>query len=151
MTLWTTLLLTTALFVLTTATTGVNFIPQNEFYSTYSMWALSFSIDLNPYYDNINDINNTAMTLRLTIDDDIDKAIKNYRLLDNNNSTDIETVVYSLRLTKRKLLKQIEPCEVSTQLTVTRLYTTLDNIRPHGHVSGPLVKIDMGHCIRRGL
>ena len=22
---------------------------------------------------------------------------------------------------------------------------------PHGHVSGPLVKIDMGHCIRRGL
>ena len=20
---------------------------------------------------------------------------------------------------------------------------------PHGHVSGPLVKIDMGHCIRR--
>ena len=129
MTLWTILLLTTALFVLTTATTGVNFIPQNEFYSTYSMWALSFSIDLNPYYDNINDINNTAMTLRLTIDDDIDKAIKNYRLLDNNNSTDIETVVNSLRLTKRKLLKQIEPCEVSTQLTVTRLYTTLDNIR----------------------
>ena len=22
---------------------------------------------------------------------------------------------------------------------------------PHDHVSGPLVKIDMGHCIRRGL
>ena len=22
--------------------------------------------------------------------------------------------------------------------------------RPHGHVSGPLVKFDMGHCIRRG-
>ena len=52
------------------------------------MWALSFSIDLNPYDDNINDINNTVMTLRLIIEDDIDKAIKNYRLLDNINSTD---------------------------------------------------------------
>ena len=47
--------------------TWVNCVPQNEFYSTYSMWALSVSNDLLRYYDNLNHINDTTMTLKLRL------------------------------------------------------------------------------------
>ena len=45
-------------------TTGVNFIPQNEFYSTYSMWALSLTIDIQSYYDQLSHINHTLIELK---------------------------------------------------------------------------------------
>ena len=69
-----------------TTTTGVNFVPQNEFYSTYSMWALSFSIDLRPYYDNIAHINHTAMTLRPKVITEIGNAIQRIKKSRDNVS-----------------------------------------------------------------
>ena len=70
--MWTLLLLLALTAVSCECSTGVNFIPQNEFYSTYSMWALTFSIDLNPYYGNILHINNTIDTLKSEVTTAID-------------------------------------------------------------------------------
>ena len=54
------------------ALTGVNFISQNEFYSTYSTWALSFSVDLNTYYKQIDKINDTLSDLTIDIFDKLE-------------------------------------------------------------------------------
>ena len=45
--------------------TGVNFIPQNSFYSTYSMWALTFSIDLSSCFENVHQINCKMVNVNL--------------------------------------------------------------------------------------
>lgn len=111
------------------ATTGVNFIPKNSFYSTYAMWALSFSIDLTPYYDNLDEINNTVSIMRTTVNDEIDIAIRNYKgLRRSNDSLFSKEIVTDLRFARRKLLKSIDASELTTRTRQNRLYETLDNI-----------------------
>ena len=39
--------------------TGVNFIPQKQTFTSFSTWALSLTVDLNPYLDHIELLNNT--------------------------------------------------------------------------------------------
>ena len=125
--LYTTLTFMNLLLGVTTMT-GVNFVPQNEFYSTYSMWALSFSVDLLPYYDNIAHINDTTMTLKTKVTSEIDRAITK---LETRRDNDTSTVPYSneLLFLRVKLIQDITACETQTLTTITRLYRTLDTIR----------------------
>lgn len=50
-----------------TASTGVSFVPQNSFYHTYSLWTISFSIDIGHYSDQLHVINETTENVRSRI------------------------------------------------------------------------------------
>ena len=110
-----------------TTTTGVNFVPQNEFYSTYSMWALSFSIDLRPYYDNIAHINHTAMTLRPKVITEIGNAIQRISNSRDNVSTSID-FESEMVLLRSNLMQHISLCEMQASLTLLQLTNTLDDL-----------------------
>ena len=138
--MWTLLLLLALTAVSCECSTGVNFIPQNEFYSTYSMWALTFSIDLNPYYDNILHINNTIDTLKSDVTTAIDDRRNSIREPEHNNvripsltnNTDMNsrgTFVSSLNNLKFKLLQQIQTFETQTKIDVSRTLNMLNGIR----------------------
>ena len=58
--------------------TGVNFIKQNSFYSTYSMWALSLSIDLDPYYTELASINRTFYDLKENVITQIERTTQHF-------------------------------------------------------------------------
>ena len=58
--------------------TGVNFIKQNSFYSTYSMWALSLSIDLDPYYTELASINRTFYDQKENVINQIERKTQQF-------------------------------------------------------------------------
>ena len=58
--------------------TGVNFIKQNSFYSTYSMWALSLSIDLDPYYTELASINRTFYDRKENVINQIERKTQQF-------------------------------------------------------------------------
>ena len=58
--------------------TGVNFIKQNSFYSTYSMWALSLSIDLDPYYAELASINRTFYDQKENVINQIERKTQQF-------------------------------------------------------------------------
>lgn len=128
--MWTPLIVWTQIVFYTTALTGVNFIPQNEFYNTYSVWALSFSIDLGPFYDNLENINRTMSTLRYTVDSELDTHIARVR---EQVSEDNSTLPYGLDnlvvVIKTELGSIIRACEIPTFASIVRLKSTLDQIR----------------------
>ena len=120
--------------------TGINFIPQNEFYSTYSMWALTFSIDLNPSCENILHINNTIDTLKSGVTTALDNRRNSIREPEHNivripsltNNTDMNsrgTFVSGLNNLKFKLLQQIQTFKTQTKVAVSRTLNMLNGIR----------------------
>ena len=136
--MWTLLLLLALTAVSCECSTGVNFIPQNKCLS--DMWALTFSIDLNPYYDNILHINNTIDTLKSEVTTAIDDRRNSIREPEHNNvripsltnNTDMNsrgTFVSSLNNLKFKLLQQIQIFETQTKIDVTRTLNMLNRIR----------------------
>ena len=125
---WTLTLILANYLTFVTTTTGVNFVPQNEFYSTYSMWALSFSIDLTPYYANIAHVNNTIMTLKDSITSDIDKIIDRYKNSRDNSTISKDDFQHMMETFKLELLNQVSICEFQTMSTIIKLTTALDDI-----------------------
>ena len=104
------------------------------------MWALTFSIDLNPYYDNILHINNTIDTLKSEVTTAIDDRRNSIRELEHNNvripsltnNTDTNsrgTFVSSLNNLKFKLLQQIQTFETQNKIDVSRTLNMLNGIR----------------------
>ena len=101
------------------------------------MWALTFSIDLNPYYDNILHINNTIDTLKSDVTTAIDDRRNSIREPEHNNvrissltiNTDMNsrgTFVSSLNNLKFKLLQQIQTFETQTKVDVNRTLNMLN-------------------------
>ena len=124
------LLLTISLFLpFAQATTGVNFVPHNEFYSTYSMWAISFTIDLRPYYSNIDHINRTAMTLRPTVSNEIDRSISNLNRSRQNNTNIPPEIESDLTLLKINLAQQISVTELQATAAIFRVNQILKDLR----------------------
>ena len=120
--------------------TGVNFIPQNSFYSTYSMWALTFSIDLNPYFENVHQINETIVNLKHEVSTAIDNRRNSIRdpndnnphllQLTNNTSADSRVnVISKLRELKQNLMQQIQSTESFSHLTISKTLNVLHRIK----------------------
>ena len=104
------------------------------------MWALTFSIDLNPSCENILHINNTIDTLKsgvTTALDDRRNSIRepehnNVRIPSLTNNTDMNsrgTFVSGLKNLKIKLLQQIQTFETQTKVAVSRTLNMLNGIR----------------------
>ena len=128
------------------ALTGVNFISQNEFYSTYSTWALSFSVDLNNYYKQIDKINDTLSDLTIDIFDKLEyeqdkistlrkNMIRSVSMTPDNiqelraNNTAYFNVLNDLHLLMNVLGRQLNMCKAQTDQTIFQLIGILDNIK----------------------
>ena len=128
-------------------TTGVNFIPQNEFYSTYSMWALSLTIDIQSYYDQLSHINHTLIELKENVFKHIHRKrvmlktegsgidstgnMETDNLLAWNNESNItlnEEMSISLGILKTSLRNEIESREREIYSSTLQLTGILDNI-----------------------
>ena len=70
--------LLTLSIIMCNGSTGVNFIKQNSFYSTYSMWALSLSIDLDPYYTELASINRTFYDQKENVINQIERKTQQF-------------------------------------------------------------------------
>ena len=128
------------------ALTGVNFISQNEFYSTYSTWALSFSVDLNTYYKQIDKINDTLSDLTIDIFDKLEYEQDKISTLRKNmirsvsrtpdniqelraSNTAYFNVLNDLHLLMNVLGRQLNMCKAQTDQTIFQLIGILDNIK----------------------
>lgn len=123
--------------------TGVNFIPQNKFYSTYSMWALSFSIDMQPYFDQLHATNATLSNLRSNVMSEInskreylnDQINNNVMVTNTNtpngilNNTGIRQMFDDLGILKNNLNNAINDCELQTTYSINRLISILRGIK----------------------
>ena len=128
--------------------TGVSFIPSNNFYSTYSMWALSLTVDLEPHYSQLHHINDTLTQLKQQVIQELDN--KKTKLLQTNTHVRTESepgsnpIFYSTRTlnrtvkvglsselmsTKRSLVSKIDTFKLSTDFTLVQLEGMLDNVK----------------------
>lgn len=78
------------------ASTGVNFIPIENIYSTYSTWVLSLSTDLAPYYDSLNVLNTTIVNFRSKFNSELDRAAGRW-ISSNETATDVRDDLNSFR------------------------------------------------------
>ena len=99
------------------------------------MWALTFSIDLNPYYENVNHINETIGNLKREVSTAIDNRRNSIRdpndnnPLTNNTSTNSRlNVISKLRDLKHNLMQQIESTESLSRLTISKTMNVLNRI-----------------------
>ena len=119
----------TQLVVVVTASTGVNFVPLNDFYSTYSMWALSFSIDIRPYYDSLSHLNDTTVTLKDSVTKEFQRSLTKIRSTGVNDSVTQHQLENEIFVLKVNMEQQISTCKAQTTLTIGRLFQTLDDLR----------------------
>ena len=99
------------------------------------MWALTFSIDLNPYYENVNHINETIGNLKREVSTAIDNRRNSIRDPNDNNPLTNNTsansrlnVISKLRDLKHNLMQQIESTESLSRLTISKTMNVLNRI-----------------------
>ena len=93
------------------------------------MWAISFTIDLRPYYSNIDHINRTAMTLRPTVSNEIDRSISNLNRSRQNNTNIPPEIESDLTLLKINLAQQISVTELQATAAIFRVNQILKDLR----------------------
>ena len=99
------------------------------------MWALTFSIDLNPYYENVNHINETIGNLKREVSTAVDNRRNSIRDPNDNNPLTNNTsansrlnVISKLRDLKHNLMQQIESTESLSRLTISKTMNVLNRI-----------------------
>ena len=99
------------------------------------MWALTFSIDLNPYHENVNHINETIGNLKREVSTAIDNRRNSIRDPNDNNPLTNNTsansrlnVISKLRDLKHNLMQQIESTESLSRLTISKTMNVLNRI-----------------------